>query len=196
MKGHCRIHTLLHALHFKKDSINVWCEIVDDYITGPYVHDIKWSQRNQVCCFPWKNTSLLLVFLPHNIINSMQHWNDGATAHCSPQVCNWLNNHFLSMWTRHEFQSPDLLVLLISIYLILIYGNVSKKCLCYEIQDHKWQHDQSHPGNCNTLSRVGNVTRRISSLCQECSHYLLFFASTITLHNYTTCALCSSVLAN
>jgi hypothetical protein len=46
------------------------------------------------------------------------------------------------------------------------------------------------------LSRVGYVTRRISSLCQECSDYLLFFAPTITLYNHTTCALCSSVLAN
>jgi hypothetical protein len=40
------------------------------------------------------------------------------------------------------------------------------------------------------------VTRLITSRCQECSDYLLFFASTITLYSYTTCALCSSVLAN
>jgi hypothetical protein len=33
---------------------------------------------------------------------------------------------------------------------------------------------------------LGYSTRRISSLCQECSDYLLFFASKITLYNYTT----------
>jgi hypothetical protein len=36
------------------------------------------------------------------------------------------------------------------------------------------------------LSRIRSVTRRISSLCQECSDYLLRFASAITLYNYTT----------
>jgi hypothetical protein len=48
-------------------------------------------------------------------------------------------------------------------------------------------------GFSNILSRIGYVTGLISSLCQECSDYLLSLNSAITLYNYTTSSVDESV---
>lgn len=94
-------------------SINVWGGIIDDFVIGPYFFD-GCLNGQKFLRFLKRNLWLLLHHLPLSLRQNMWIQLDGAPAHYSVIVRNYLNRKFPEKWIgRGGFaewppRSPDL----------------------------------------------------------------------------------------
>jgi hypothetical protein len=94
-------------------SVNIWAGIVDDHLIGPYVTEHRMSGV-QYLNFLQKTLRILMDDLPLNVRQDMRYQLDGAPAHFTRPVRDWLNHNYPFTWigrgslvTWHA-RSPDL----------------------------------------------------------------------------------------
>lgn len=106
-----------HAIrerHFQHEfSINIWCGIVGNFIIGPYELPARLN-GNEYLRFLENDLPGMLEDVPLLIRQNIWYMHDGAPAHYSIQVRNFLNQNFPNRWIGRgsEFawppRSPDL----------------------------------------------------------------------------------------
>ena len=90
-------HWKRHKEFQRQWSLNVWAGIVDDYIVGPYFFEENLNGNNYLDFVRTELPNLLRNVL-HNIQEIMWFQQDGAPAHRSRQVKNYLNERFPNRW--------------------------------------------------------------------------------------------------
>lgn len=95
-------------------SFNVWAGILGNNIIGPYFFEQNLNAENYFA-FLQNNLPNLLRHIYNDLLNRMWFQQDGAPAHRSRNVTNYLNNRFPNRWIgigsrTHEWppRSPDL----------------------------------------------------------------------------------------
>lgn len=105
---------LITERHFQHEfKINVWCGIIGDYVVGPYELPSNLN-GNSYLNFLQNELGGLLEHVPLNLRQNMYFMQDGAPAHFSVQVRNYLNTIFPHRWIGRSgpipwpARSPDL----------------------------------------------------------------------------------------
>ena len=97
----------------RRFSINVWCGIVGDHLIGPHVLPNKLTGEHYLQ-FLQEHLPVLLEDVPINIRRIMWFQHDGAPAHASRAVCEYLDACFPNKWLGRNgpiawpARSPDL----------------------------------------------------------------------------------------
>jgi hypothetical protein len=93
-------------------SVNVWAGIVDDHLIGPYVIEDRIGGAKYLS-FLQETLLILMDDLPLKVRQDMWYQLDGAPAHFTRPVLDWLNHNYQGRWigrggpvTWHA-RSPD-----------------------------------------------------------------------------------------
>jgi hypothetical protein len=83
--------------HRGRFIVNVWAEIVDDHLTGPYVIEDRIGGA-QYLNFLHETLPILMDSLTLNLRQDMWYQLEGAPAHFIRPVRDWLNHNYPGRW--------------------------------------------------------------------------------------------------
>lgn len=134
----------------RRFSINLWCGVIGNTLIGPTILPDRLNAQNYLQ-FLIDNAPIVLDEVPLNVRNRVIYQQDGAPAHFSQIVRNWLNANYAGRWIGRNGpiawppRSPDLTPL--DFY---IWGFLKGDVYAVEIKTHR-----------QLLNRIENASERL-----------------------------------
>ena len=98
-------HTTRHTYHQQRFSINVWAGIVGDFLIGPYLLPARLG-GSEYLHFLSTVLNQLLEDVPLATRQRMRFMHDGAPAHFSHSVREWLQDQYPRRWIGRGHEAP------------------------------------------------------------------------------------------
>lgn len=107
-------YVIRETRHQVRFSLNVWCGIIGNRLIGPYIFDGNLTGERYLN-FIARDLEDFFDDLPLDVLQNLEYFQqDGAPAHNTRNVANFLNNRFINNWigtnghVRWPPRSPDL----------------------------------------------------------------------------------------
>lgn len=164
-------HITRNARFQQEFSLNVWAGICSNRLIGPYILPARLAGATFLD-FLENVLPDLLEDLPLGLRRNMWFLLDGAPAHFSVHVRNWLNGHYPNRWVGRNGpvvwppRSPD-----INPIDFFLWGHIKNVVYATEVQtvDDLWQRIQAActdlRQNPNVFERVRNSFLRRAEVC-------------------------------